>query len=286
MRFWWWLLVLPTVALAKTENWPERYNTGVTAYHSNDFARASQLFENATSSADRTLQQRSLYNLGNADFRLGQSQPKQAQQLWQRALKSYESALAIDPNDADAKFNHEFVKKKLEELKKQQQQQQQQKQNQKNQQDQKQNQPDNQQQQNQQQQNQQQQSQQNQQDNNRDQSQQQNQQQDRQQQQSQQQEQQQKSDQKQSDQQSQQSAERQKQQDKQKEQQPEQQAQQDKPSPPERQLNEKGGQPEDMDKMLAAEMLDNLREDERDWNFFPEMQMKDLKDSGQPAKDW
>ncbi len=41
-----------------------------------------------------------------------------------------------------------------------------------------------------------------------------------------------------------------------------------------------------MDKMQATEILDNLREDERNWNFFPEMQMKDLKDSSQPAKDW
>ncbi len=269
MRFWWWLLLLPTVALAKTENWPERYNIGVTAYRSNDFAQASQLFENATSSADRALQQRALYNLGNADFRLGQSQPKQAQQLWQRALKSYESALAIDPNDADAKFNHEFVKEKLEELKRQQQEQQQQKQDQKNQQDQ----------------------QQNQQNKNQDKSQQQNQQ-DQQDKQNQQQ-QQQKSEQKQSDQdkqnqeqQSQQSAEQQKQQNEQKEQQQGQQAQQDKPSPPEQQPQVASGQPEDMDKMQATEMLDNLREDERNWNFFPEMQMKDLKDSGQPAKDW
>ena len=279
MRFWWWLLLLPTVVLAKTENWPERYNTGVTAYHSNDFAEASQLFENATSSTDRALQQRALYNLGNADFRLGQSQPKQAQQLWQRALKSYESAIAIDPNDADAKFNHEFVKKKLEELKKQQQQQQQQKQNQKNQQDQKQDQ-------------QQQQGQQNQQDKNQDQSQQQKQQQDQQD--------------KENQQQQQQSrpetvrstaaesgttvatgsAKQQQQQDKQKEQQQERQAQQDKASPSEQQPQEAGGQPEDMDKMQATEMLDNLREDERNWNFFPEMQMKDLKDSGPPAKDW
>ena len=38
--------------------------------------------------------------------------------------------------------------------------------------------------------------------------------------------------------------------------------------------------------MQATEMLDNLREDERNWNFFPEVQMKDLKDSGEPAKDW
>jgi Ca-activated chloride channel family protein len=278
VKLWWCLLFLPTLALAKTENWPERYDTGVTAYRSNDFAQASQLFENATSSTDRALQQRALYNLGNADFRLGQSQPKQAQQLWQRALKSYESALAIDPNDADAKFNHEFVKKKLEELKqRQRQQQQQQKQNQKNQQNQKQNQ---------QQQDQQQQSQQNQ-------SQQQNQQQGQQDKQNQQQQaqQQQQPEQKQSDQQqkqdqqSQQSAEQQKQQEQQKEQ---QQAQQDKSSSPEQQpqRQQAGGQPEDMDKMQATEMLDNLREDERNWNFFPEVQMKDLKDSGEPAKDW
>jgi Ca-activated chloride channel family protein len=266
MRVWWWLLLLPTVALARTENWPERYDTGVTAYRSNDFAQASQLFENATSSTDRTLQQRALYNLGNADFRLGQSQPKQAQQLWQRALKSYESALAIDPNDGDAKFNHEFVKKKLEELKQQQQQQQQQKQNQKNQQDQKQDQQNNQQQQDQQQQ-----SQQNQQDKNQDRSQQQGQQQ--------------KPDQKQPHQQ-QQNQEQQQQQEKQKEQQQEQQAQQDKASPSEQQAQEAGSQPEDMDKLQATEILDNLREDERNWNFFPEMQMKDLKDSGEPAKDW
>jgi Ca-activated chloride channel family protein len=265
MRFWGWLLLVPTVALARTENWPERYNTGVTAYRSNDFAEASQLFENATSSTDRALEQRALYNLGNADFRLGQSQPKQAQQLWQRALKSYESALAIDPNDADAKFNHEFVKKKLEELKQQQQQQQQRKQDQKNQQDQQRNQPDKQNQQ-------------------------------------QQQGQQQPSDQKQSDQQ-QQNQEQQSQQsqaqhkkpgrgaeqpkeDQEQKGQQQQPSQQDKGSPPEQQSQEASGQTEDMDKMQATEMLDNLREDERNWNFFPEMQMKNLKDSGQPAKDW
>ena len=34
MKFWWWLLLLPTVALAKTENWPERYNFGEAAYRS------------------------------------------------------------------------------------------------------------------------------------------------------------------------------------------------------------------------------------------------------------
>ena len=49
---------------------------------------------------------------------------------------------------------------------------------------------------------------------------------------------------------------------------------------------ERGGQPQDYDKMQAATLLDELREDERNWNFFPEVQMKGLKNSGEPAKDW
>ena len=249
MRFWCLLLLLPSVALAKSETWPRLYNDGVTAYHSNDFAHAATLFESATASSDRALQQRALYNLGNTSYRLGEAKTPQAQQLWQRAIKSYESALALDPHDADAKFNHDFVKKKLEELKKQQQQQQ----NQQNQQDKKQDQKkDNQQQ-----------SQHQQQDS---------------------QGQPQKPEDNQSQQQK-QSQEQQKQEQKQKDDQQKQQAQQPKESPTEQQPQPQSGQPENDEKRQAAALLDNLREDERNWNFFPEVQMKDLKDSGEPAKD-
>jgi Ca-activated chloride channel homolog len=125
MRFWWCLLIAADGGAGEDRELAGALQHRRDGLSQQRFRGGSQLFENATSSTDRALQQRALYNLGNADFRLGQSQPKQAQQLWQRALKSYESALAIDPNDADAKFNYEFVKKKLEELKKQQQQQQQ-----------------------------------------------------------------------------------------------------------------------------------------------------------------
>ena len=257
MRFWCLLLLLPSVALAKTETWPRLYNNGVTAYHSNDFASAAALFESATASPDRALQQRALYNLGNTSYRLGEAKTPQAQQLWQRAIKSYESALALDPHDADAKFNHDFVKKKLEELKKQQQQQQ----NQQNQQDKKQDQKkdDQQQKQEQQQQNSQGQPQ--------------------------------KPEDKQSEQQKQQAQqqkeqEQQKQDQAQKDEQQKQQTQQQKESPSEQQPQPQSGQPENDEKRQAAALLDNLREDERNWNFFPEVQMKDLKDSGEPAKDW
>jgi Ca-activated chloride channel family protein len=257
MRFWFLLLLFPSVVLAKTETWPQLYNDGVTAYHSNDFAHAATLFESATASPDRTLQQRALYNLGNTSYRLGEVQKPQAQQLWQRALKSYESALALDPHDADAKFNQDFVKKKLEELKKQQQ------------------------------------NQQNQQDKNQDKKNDKDQQQKQQQQDSQNQPQ--KSEDKQSEQQKQQpqqqsqeqqKQEQQKAEQKQKEEQQKQQAEQQKESPSEQQPQPQSGQTENDEKSQAAVLLDNLREDERNWNFFPEVQMKDLKDSGEPAKDW
>jgi Ca-activated chloride channel homolog len=271
------LFLLPSVALAKTESWPQLYNDGVQAYHSNDFARAAQLFESASASPDRTLQQRALYNLGNTTYRLGESHQQQAQQFWQKSVKDYESAMALDPQDADVKFNHEFVKKKLEELKKQQQQQQQQ--NQQNQQDKKQDQKKDEQKQDQQQQK----------DKNS-----QDQQQKPQEQQSQQQSQQQQ-------QQSGQSQDQQKQpeqnQGQPQQQKPEEQQQQEqpKPSPDQSQQKEAQAQPANgeqgddngnQEKRQTAAMLDNLREDERNWNFFPEVQMKDLKDSGEPAKDW
>src|SRR5664280_1633644 len=107
MRVYLLLLLMPGVVMAKTENGPQLYNSGVTAYESNDYLRAAAFFENATASADRALQQRALYNLGNASYRLGEAQSVQAQQLWQRALKNYETALALDPKDPDAKFNHD-----------------------------------------------------------------------------------------------------------------------------------------------------------------------------------
>jgi Ca-activated chloride channel homolog len=242
-------------ARAAKPEWPRLYNQGVTAYESNDFATASQQFEQSLASPNRDLQERAQYNLGNVYYRQGEADQKQAQQLWEKAIKQYEGACALNPKDDDAKFNRDFVKKKLEELKKQQQEQQQQKQQQKDQQKQ------DQQKQGQQQQNQKQDKQQQRQD-------QQNQQQNKQQQdkEKQQQQQQQKQDQQKKD----QGKENQKDQEKGKEQQ-----QQPQPSPSDQ-----------LEKQEAKAMLDNLRENEQNWNFFPEAQMKDLKEKDPPAKDW
>jgi len=111
------------------------YNAGTSAYRNSDFARAEETLDHTLGRTDDlSLQQRSYYNLGNARYRLGQQtqkqNPKSTMAKWEEAVKSYNDALALNPDDEDARFNRDFVRKKLDELKKQQQQKQQQQQQQ------------------------------------------------------------------------------------------------------------------------------------------------------------
>jgi len=138
------------------DNAPLQYDLGASAYKSGEFDTALPAFQKALGTDDPALQQQSYYNIGNTQYRIGQKTEKKSPQdtikQWQQAVQAYDGALKLKPDDADAKFNRDFVQKKLEELQKQQQQQQQQDQkNQQNQQDK--NQQQNQQNQNQQQQN-------------------------------------------------------------------------------------------------------------------------------------
>lgn len=108
------------------------FNAGAAAYQNQQFEEAAKQFNEALAAQDLQLQQSSYYNLGNTLYRQGEtlSDPDQKMELWQNALKLYDGTLKLDPQDADAKFNRDFVKQRLEELKQQQQQQQQQNQNQ------------------------------------------------------------------------------------------------------------------------------------------------------------
>lgn len=105
-----------------------KFNAGAAAYQNRQLDDAVRLFKDALGSQDLNLQHRAYYNLGNALYRRGQDLPdlKKKQESWESAITQYESALKLNPQDADAKYNLEFVKQQLEELKKQQQQQQQQ----------------------------------------------------------------------------------------------------------------------------------------------------------------
>jgi Ca-activated chloride channel family protein len=125
--------------LEKKKDDPRLYfNAGAAAYQNRQLDEAAKQFNEALLSPDLQMQQRAYYNLGNTYYRLGQQGAAEASQgttppgappeakmkAWEQAVKNYESALKLNPQDEDAKFNHSFVQQQLEELKKQQQQQQ------------------------------------------------------------------------------------------------------------------------------------------------------------------
>jgi Ca-activated chloride channel family protein len=110
-----------------------QYNAGTAAYKAGQFPQAAEAFQKslgAEPSADPkrlAAQEDAFYNLGDTLYRTGQkteqSEPKQTIQSWEQAVKTYDAALQLRTNDVDAKFNRDFVKQKLEELKKKQEQQ-------------------------------------------------------------------------------------------------------------------------------------------------------------------
>jgi len=102
------------------------YNAGAAAYKANKFDEAIKEFQASTGSNDIDLQQQSFYNLGNAEFRLGEgtSNPQERMAVWEQAVQHYDAALKLNPNDKDGEFNRDLVSRKLDELKQQQKQEQ------------------------------------------------------------------------------------------------------------------------------------------------------------------
>ena len=103
-----------------------QFNLGAAAYKNGQFDKALPAFQKTLGADKLDVQQQAYYNLGNTQYRLGQkteqAQPQETIKTWQGALASYDGALKLNPADADAKFNRDFVQKKLDELQKQQQQ--------------------------------------------------------------------------------------------------------------------------------------------------------------------
>jgi len=99
-----------------------QYNAGTAAYRASQFERATNALNAALFCSDPELLKRVFYNLGNAHYRLGERETDINAKVanWEESLQHYDSALRLNPADADAKFNRDFVAKKLEELKQQQ----------------------------------------------------------------------------------------------------------------------------------------------------------------------
>ncbi|MGI8964935.1 MAG: VWA domain-containing protein, partial [Limisphaerales bacterium] len=112
------------LARQKTNDFRLNYNAGAAAYRAKELEAAQKHFSQALVSPDLPLQEKAYYNLGNTLFQLGQPQAdlEKKKENWEQAIKNYENALKLNSQDADAKYNRDFVKMKLEELKKQEQQ--------------------------------------------------------------------------------------------------------------------------------------------------------------------
>ena len=126
------LLPLPknSYAVEWQDLWQNKDQQAAQAYNSKDFHKAANLFENPDWKAaahykagayDKALESlvpkpdeknaAVLYNQANALAKSGQLEP---------AIKAYEKALALKPNDDDAKYNKELVEKALEKQKQEQ----------------------------------------------------------------------------------------------------------------------------------------------------------------------
>jgi Ca-activated chloride channel family protein len=115
-------------ALKKRPDDPRlHFNAGAAAFENKDYRQSLEQWNAALVTQDGSLQQRAYYNIGNSQFRMGEdASADKKMKLWEESVQNYQSALRLNPQDADAEFNLQFVKKRLEELKQQQQQQKQQ----------------------------------------------------------------------------------------------------------------------------------------------------------------
>ena len=141
------------------------FDRGAAAYKAGDYDKALEAFGKVIGSKDQRLRGQAEYNLGNTLVQRGALQEGKDEKIkeWNGAIGHYKQALAMNPQNADAKYNEDLVQRMIDDLNKKQPTpppQQQQDQKQKDQKQQQNQQQQNQQQQNQQQQNQQQQNQQ------------------------------------------------------------------------------------------------------------------------------
>ena len=101
------------------------FNMGTAHYKAGKYTQALSSFsrvqaspEDSDRDAGRTA--RTAYNMGNTQYKLGAQaegqNPQAALAAYTDALAAYRRALGTDPTDRDAKFNYEFVAKRIEAL--------------------------------------------------------------------------------------------------------------------------------------------------------------------------
>ena len=93
------------------------FDIGAAQYKKGDFEKALGSFSKALISEDGKLELKTNYNIGNSKYKQGvlkeNTDLSSAISLLQDSLDYYKRAMKLDEENKDAKFNHEFVEKKL-----------------------------------------------------------------------------------------------------------------------------------------------------------------------------
>lgn len=83
------------------------YNIGVTYYRLGRYEKALEAFRKSCSTEDIKLEAKAWYNMGNCLVQMGNLR---------EAIEYYKHSLELNPDDKDAKFNIEYVQRKIKEL--------------------------------------------------------------------------------------------------------------------------------------------------------------------------
>jgi tetratricopeptide (TPR) repeat protein len=84
-----------------------QYSVGNALYRMHRYEEAVRSFREAA--AVPRLRQQSYFNLGNASIRAAEDTPNDKNRLLQDAIRAYEEALRLQPNDSTAKWNLEIA---------------------------------------------------------------------------------------------------------------------------------------------------------------------------------
>lgn len=96
------------------------YNIGNAAYKKGDYEKAIEAYTKSLATDNPEIEEKANYNIGNAKYKQGKLKENtdlsETIKLYRESLDYYKRAIDLNPKNVDAKFNHEFVERKIKEL--------------------------------------------------------------------------------------------------------------------------------------------------------------------------